>query len=77
MKPITNISTCPFKPGDRITLINGRNVPLAEGIRSYDWYIPVEILRIEGETIIFKRFPSVTCYKTYMPWKVEEKDDSV
>ena len=72
MKPIPNISTCQFKPGDMIILMDGKNVPLGDGFASYDWYIPEEIEGIVGDTIYFKGYPNTTCYKTYMPWKVVE-----
>jgi len=75
MKPITN--TFQFKPGDELILIDGENVPIGAGMIPYGWCTPEEVDSIIGDTIYFKGFPSVTCYKTYMSWKVEEKDDSV
>ncbi len=70
---IRNANSINYEVGDRIRLIDGKNVPL-KGRESYDWVHFEEISRIEGEMILFNNHPSSTWFTTGMAWEVEKRN---
>lgn len=74
MKPIPNTKPM-FQKGDRIKLINGKNIPIPYH-EPYDWDEYETVDHIEGDIIMLKDFPLTTWFTVHMPWEIKRRYES-